>query len=121
MAELTDIQSSDWQLSLETPGAVVQGLQDITQCIQIILSTQKGSDPLRSEFGTEILRFLDKPINTAIPNLMREMIDAVNQWEPRAKIKKITPQFDKETSEKIKFTVEWKTAFAEGQNIIIYG
>lgn len=119
--ELSQISAADWQLSLDTPGEVVQGIADIRQCVQIILSTQKRSDPLRPEFGTDILRYIDRPVNIAVPNIIREMIDAVNTWETRVEITRITHAIDTQDPGKIAFTVYWKTSFAEGQNIIIYG
>jgi phage baseplate assembly protein W len=119
--ELAEIRSADWQLSLTTPGDVVQGIADIQQCVHIILSTQKGSDPLRPEFGTDILRYLDRPVNEAVPNMIREMMDAVNTWETRVKITKIEHEIDKTNPGKITFKITWKTALAEGQNVIIYG
>lgn len=108
MAELSEIRSGDWSLSVAAQGEVVEGISDIAQCINIILSTQKGSDPLRPEFGVDIVEYVDKPINSAVPGIIREMIEQVNRWEPRCTIEKITHTIvgDSQIIFKIEFTVE---------------
>ena len=45
---LADIASVDWSLELGIIGSVVHGIDDIDQCIAIILTTPPGADPLRS-------------------------------------------------------------------------
>jgi phage baseplate assembly protein W len=82
-ATLADISSADWSLRLGDIGAVVQGIKDIDQCIAIILSTSKGSDPLRPTFGVELWRYIDNPISVAIPAIVREVSAAIAMWEPR--------------------------------------
>jgi phage baseplate assembly protein W len=87
---LADIVSADWSLELDATGApesgignVVQGVNDVNQCIQIIITTPRGSDPLRPTFGADIWRYIDAPINTAIPAIVREVTEAITLWEPR--------------------------------------
>ena len=48
---LAEIKSADWSLTLDTAGlpgsgigSVVTGVDDVDQCIAIILTTPKGSD-----------------------------------------------------------------------------
>ncbi len=93
---LSDIQSADWSLMLDfssptgAPGSgignVVQGIDDVSQCVAIILTTPKGSDPLRPTFGADLWQYIDFPISTAIPNIVREVTDAVTRWEPRIRL-----------------------------------
>jgi phage baseplate assembly protein W len=87
---LADITSADWSMALDTQGVpgsgignIVQGLADVNQCIQIILTTSKGSDPLRPTFGADVRRYIDAPINAAIPAIVREVTEAILRWEPR--------------------------------------
>src|ERR1700758_303720 len=96
---LAEITSADWSLALDTPGLpgpglgqVVQGLADVGQCIGIILTTPKGSDPLRPTFGADIWRFIDNPINSAIPAIVREVTEAITLWEPRVTLTGVTAQ-----------------------------
>lgn len=87
--KLEDIRLSNWQLSAQTIGLVVEGIEDIKQCVSVILTTTKGSDPLRPLFGSDIWRFMDSPMNTAIPNISAEILDALGKWEPRINIKQL--------------------------------
>lgn len=93
---LADITSADWSLMLDqnTPsrlpgsgiGNVVQGVADINQCIEIILSTPQGSDPLRPTFACDIWRWLDSPIQIARAHIVSEIVTAITKWEPRVRI-----------------------------------
>ena len=74
---------------MNTLGLVVEGIEDIKQCVRIILTTTKGSDPLRPLFGSDIWQFIDTPINTAIPNIAAEILNALGKWEQRINIKKL--------------------------------
>lgn len=94
MALLTDINSIDWGVSLAGSGNIVQGYDDINQCIDVILRTQKGTDPLRPFFGSNIYFYIDAPVNIAIPNIKREIIDALSLWEKRVEIVRITHIID---------------------------
>lgn len=90
---LADITSADWSLMLDSTAAelnissglgyVVQGLDDVDQCVSIILSTPRGSDPLRPTFACDVARFIDKPINRVYPQIVREVTEALETWEPR--------------------------------------
>ncbi len=90
---LADITSADWSLALDQPGEpgsgignVVQGIADVNQCIRIILTTPKGSDPLRPTFGADLWRYLDAPMNSVIPAIVTEVASAITLWEPRVKV-----------------------------------
>ena len=80
--DITTITSTHWQPAIGKPGAVVLDAQDVDQCIRIIMTTPKGSDPLRPLFGFDGWHYLYWPINQARPHLVREIIQAL-AWEPR--------------------------------------
>ena len=88
MTNLNEITYVDWQCKLNGIGGVAEGVEDINQCIAIILQTQKGSDPHRPTFGSDIIKYVDYPINIAKANIIRETIDAINLWETRVKVNK---------------------------------
>lgn len=77
-----------WQLALGSDG-VAQQIADIHQCIRIILTTPKGSDPLRPEFGCDAGNFLDYPLDEARPHIVREVREAL-AWEPRVTVESVT-------------------------------
>jgi phage baseplate assembly protein W len=88
MAEI--IRSSEWAMSLEGQGKIVQGLDAIKQRIFILLMTQKGTDPFRYRFGIDILKWVDKPVNKALPGLKAEILDALTEFMPEITVTKIT-------------------------------
>jgi phage baseplate assembly protein W len=88
--KLEDIKATNWQLSNQMIGQVVEGIDDIRQCIGTILTTTKGSDPMRLLFGSDIWQFIDNPVNTAVANISAEIIDSIGKWEPRVRIKELT-------------------------------
>jgi phage baseplate assembly protein W len=86
---LDEIRAADWSLALDRNGGlgrVVEGIDDVNQAIEIILTTPKGSDPLRPTFGADLWQYIDFPINAAVAAIVREVTDAVTQWEPRVKL-----------------------------------
>ncbi len=89
---LADITSADWSLALGAIGEVVQGIADVEQCLGIIVTTPQGSDPLRPTFGANIWRFIDFPINVALPAIVSELTSAITTWEPRVKLVSVTAQ-----------------------------
>lgn len=104
---LDQIRADNWAISLDEPREVVQGVDEISQCILIILSTQKGSDPFRPEFGCDILPYLDLPIQQAKANLIRAILEAIQIWEQRVAITNITTTIE---DSHITFNIEWTIA-----------
>lgn len=94
MKTVDSIESLWWQPELGKFGSVVEGVKDIAQCIRIILTTRKGQVPHRPEFGSDIWKYIDYPVNEAIPNIIREAVNAINLWEPRCEIKKIRAEVE---------------------------
>jgi phage baseplate assembly protein W len=102
-----EIISVDWSFGLGSPGQIVQGEEDIAQCVFIIVTTQKGSDPLRPEFGVDLLSYIDSPMNIAAANLTRELATQINKWEPRVKVTDVSYKID---VSQITYRVIWKRA-----------
>ena len=107
MDAFTTLTARDWQLALGQPAIALTGRDDIAQCIRIILTTPKGSDPLRPEFGSDIWRYLDHPIDQALPHLVRESWDAITRLEPRATLESIKPRLGDEPQQ-IVIAIHWK-------------
>src|SRR6218665_2245196 len=87
---INDVHTSNWQLSLQAQGELVQGVEDVLQCVDIILKTPKGSDPLRPLFGSDVYLHIDKPLNIAIPNTKKEIVESLGIWETRATVSSVT-------------------------------
>lgn len=116
---LADITSADWSLMLDSTGQpgsgignVVTGVNDVNQCIAIILTTPKGSDALRPTFGTDFWKYIDAPISEAGPAVVREVTQSITQWEPRVKVLSVnsTPvtQTTTQPGAHVEITVAWQ-------------
>lgn len=86
VVRLDSIRSADWQLAAGELGAVVEGVEAIGQAIRTVLTTPRGSSPLRPDFGSSLFDYLDAPIGEARPQVVREVVEAVERWERRAEI-----------------------------------
>ena len=77
-------------LASDRLGELVTDIQDVDQCIRIILTTPKGSDPHRPLFGSNLHLYIDYPVNSARPHIVREAVNALREWEPRIEVVKVT-------------------------------
>ena len=98
--------SQHWQLSQGGSG-ITQGADDIDLCIRNILSTRKGSDVLRPEFGSGHFDYLDTPEDVFVPNAARETVLAIQTWEKRAVVEDV--RFDGHAPH-MRMTVVWRIA-----------
>lgn len=115
---LADIRLADWSLELGTIGGVVQGIADVEQCLGIIVTTPRGSDPLRPTFGSDIWRYIDFPIDVALPAIVRELTSAITTWEPRVNLISVTAQPVNDGSTQsgahLDVTLTWQLALGAG-------
>ncbi len=99
-----------WQIApLASDKDIVTDLDDINQCIINILSTRKGTDVTRPNFGSDHLNFIDLPEDLFIPNVTREVILAINTWEKRVLLEKVT--FSGQAPH-LSMSVHWRVAEA---------
>ena len=63
-------------------------LEEILQNVRTILTTRKGSVPMDREFGIDG-DIQDLPIGTAQAKFSVEIVEAVNRFEPRARVKQV--------------------------------
>ena len=103
----TSITAAHWQPALGTPGGVVEGLRDIDQAIRIVLTTPKGSDAHRPDFGSDLHLYIDWPTNRVTPHLVRESVDAIRRWETRVSIVQVQVSID---DEHVTVRVQWRVA-----------
>lgn len=61
------------------------GVAEIVQNVKTILSTVKGTVPLDRAFGIEP-DFVDEPTPAARSLIMANVVDAVNEYEPRVAV-----------------------------------
>lgn len=109
-----DIKSADWSLAVGDFGQVVEGVQDINQCIVTILSTNKGSDPFRPNFGSDIWDWIDRPLPVALPNMKLAIYEAIGLWEQRVHVTGIQHAYQNEAGIQspvqagIQFKIGWR-------------
>lgn len=105
---LSDITAADWSPRLGSPGEVVENLDDINQCIRVILETPKGSRAHEPLFGCDAWQYMDRPFQEALPRIVAAVIEAVEEWEPRVKLTSVIPIKDEASAGKITLQIEWK-------------
>ncbi|OLF53810.1 GPW/gp25 family protein [Pseudomonas chlororaphis] len=103
----TSITAALWQPALGTSGAVVEGLRDIDQSIRIILTTPKGADTHRPDFGSDLHLYIDWPVNRVAPHLVRETVDALRRWETRISVVQVQVQIE---GSQVTVRVQWRVA-----------
>lgn len=68
-------------------GQALSGIAHLKQSIRDILSTPLGSRRMRPEYGSEIPRYVDLPINKGwISGVQAEAVRAIGRWEPRIRL-----------------------------------
>ena len=116
-ATLTNIQSSSWELMLDStagggPGSglgnVCQALGDVHQTLQIIFSTIPGEDPFRPTFGCDLTQFLDRPLTVAIPAIIGAISAAIDDWEPRITLESVDVVASTTNIGTLDVTINWK-------------
>jgi len=85
---MTTNDTRNWQVSLANPSTVVEGIEDIAQCVYTIIATVKGSDPLRPDFGSDAYLYIDKPGNQMLPSMVYAVTESLQKWEKRIEVKK---------------------------------
>jgi phage baseplate assembly protein W len=77
-------------MSRET-GKYLNDLEHLKQSIVDILTTPVGSRVMRRDYGSNLFYLTDKPINKELfSQIYAAVADAIEKWEPRLKLEKIT-------------------------------
>ncbi len=116
-ATLTNIQSSSWELMLDSTagggpgsglGQVCQAYADVHQCLKILFSTIPGEDPFRPTFGCDLTQFLDRPLTAAIPAIIGAISAAIDDWEPRITLESVDVVASTTNIGTLDVTINWK-------------
>lgn len=71
-------------------GTDLSGFEHLRQSVVDILSTPKGTRVMRRDYGSNLPRLVDKPVNqTLIAALRAETVDALAKWEPRLRCERV--------------------------------
>ena len=85
-----EVKYSLWSMKIGEFGGIVQGMDDIDQCIDIVVKTRKGTVPLHPEFGCDAWKYIDSPINIARANIVKEVVDSINEFIPVIQLVSVT-------------------------------
>ncbi len=72
-------------------GKPLSDADHLRQSIRDILSTRIGTRTMLRDYGSNIPELVDEPINrSTIAAIKADVINALNVWEPRMKINRVT-------------------------------
>jgi hypothetical protein len=77
----------------------------VIQEVAVVLSTRRGSIPLYRDFGLP-MRFLDMPINVAVPIMIAEVTEAIQEFVPYAELIRVVPIYDEINPARMRPSVE---------------
>lgn len=80
----------DWSLALGHWGDLAAGLDDVSQCVGVILTTPLRSDPHRPDFGCDLQPWIDRPVSEAAAGIVAAVRDALDKWEHRISVIAVT-------------------------------
>ena len=64
-------------------GEIASAVDDLHQSIANLILTPLGSVVTEPEMGCDLMPYIDRPMDVAIPNITRAIWDAITMWEPR--------------------------------------
>jgi phage baseplate assembly protein W len=80
-----------------TTGGYLDDLEHLKQSIVDILTTPVGSRVMRREYGSNLFYLVDKSVNREfLQQIYAAVAEAIEKWEPRFDLKKITVEEIKE-------------------------
>lgn len=71
-------------------GQPLAGIAHLRQSIEDILTTPLGSRRMRPEYGSQLRRYVDMPVNEGWKSAVQaEVACALGRWEPRLKLERV--------------------------------
>ncbi|KNX79143.1 hypothetical protein DA83_17445 [Pseudomonas sp. 250J] len=71
-------------------GQSLSGVAHLRQSIEDILTTPLGSRRMRPEYGSQLRRYVDLPVNEGWKSAVQaEVARALGRWEPRLKLERV--------------------------------
>ncbi len=72
-------------------GGYLDDIEHLKQSIVDILTTPIGTRVICRDYGSNLFQLIDQPINKNLfPKIYAAVADALDKWEPRFKVEKIT-------------------------------
>ena len=74
-------------------GKVISNYDHALQSVEVILSTRLGSRVMRRQFGGGVAEILGRAVTPPLFSPFQQLVGtAIDIWEPRFKVRRITPQ-----------------------------
>ena len=71
-------------------GRALSDLDHLSQSVRDVLSTPIGSRVMRREYGSQLFRLLDAPLNrSTLMDLYSATAEALKRWEPRFQLTRV--------------------------------
>ena len=71
-------------------GALLDGIDHLRQSISNILTTPVGSRVMRRDYGSDLYRLVDKPLNSStVLEIYTATAVAISRWEPRVEVEAV--------------------------------
>lgn len=71
-------------------GQPLAGIAHLRQSVDDILTTPLGSRRMRPEYGSQLRRYVDMPVNEGWKSAVQaEVARALGRWEPRLKLERV--------------------------------
>ncbi|MBI6953133.1 GPW/gp25 family protein [Pseudomonas sp. B21-023] len=71
-------------------GQPLSGVAHLRQSIEDILTTPLGSRRMRPDYGSQLRRYIDLPVNEGWKSAVQaEVARALGRWEPRLKLDRV--------------------------------
>lgn len=71
-------------------GKHIEGIERLKQSIEDILTTPIGSRLMRRDYGSNLYRRIDMPINSStIIDIYADTAEAIEKWEPDFKLEQV--------------------------------
>lgn len=71
-------------------GQPLSGVAHLRQSIEDILTTPLGSRRMRPEYGSQLRRYVDLPVNEGWKSAVQaEVARALRRWEPRLQLERV--------------------------------
>ena len=72
-------------------GEYIDDLEHLKQSIVDILTTPIGSRVVCRDYGSVLFQLIDQPVNRELlPKIYAAVADAIDKWEPRFELEKVT-------------------------------
>jgi len=100
-------------------GRQMSGVAHLQQSITDILTTPKGTRIMRAEYGSDLPRLVDLPVNGELMiDIIAATADAIKKWEPRFDVSQVT--FSTITESQVIISLSGKY-LPEGKDVTLEG